>query len=126
MAISNMPNNGTPRWRPMSRRGWANCRCRAIDVGLVIKVLEPIWTTKPETASRVRGRIEAVLDWARARGLRQDENPARWKGLLDKLLPSQSRVRAIKHHAALAYAEIPSFMPELRHRPGWRLAPWSS
>ncbi len=62
-----------------------------VDTGFVLKALEPIWTMKPETASRVRGRIEAVLDWATARGYRQGENPARWRGHLDKLLPSRFR-----------------------------------
>jgi integrase len=88
----------------------------AIDTVLVLKCLEPIWSSKPETASRVRGRIETVLNWATARGLRQGDNPARWRGHLDKLLPPRSRVRAIQHHAALPYAEIPAFMGELRAR----------
>jgi integrase len=91
---------------------------RAIDVGLVIRALEPIWNTKPETASRVRGRIEAVLDWAAAQRLRDAENPARWKGRLDKLLPRRSKVRAVRHHAALPYDKIGSFMLELRERKG--------
>jgi integrase len=91
---------------------------RAIDVGLVIKALEPIWSTKPETASRVRGRIEAVLDWAAARNFRDADNPARWKGRLDKLLPRRSKVRAVKHHAALPYDDIGSFMLDLREREG--------
>jgi integrase len=91
---------------------------RAIDVGLVTKALEPIWATKPETASRVRGRIEAVLDWAAARGLRDADNPARWKGRLDKLLPRRSKVRAVAHHAALAFPEIGAFMRDLRDRDG--------
>jgi integrase len=95
-----------------------NLAVRAIDVGLVIKALEPIWSTKPETASRVRGRIEAVLDWAAARGFRDGDNPARWKGRLDKLLPRPSKVRAVEHHAALPYDEISSFMVELREREG--------
>ena len=91
---------------------------QAVDVGLVIKVLEPIWSTKPETASRVRGRIEAVLDWAAARGFRDADNPARWKGRLDKLLPRPSKVRAVQHHAALPYPEIGAFIQRLRERPG--------
>ena len=91
---------------------------RAIDVGLVIKALEPIWSAKPETASRVRGRIEAVLDWAAARGFRDADNPARWKGRLDKLLPRRSKVRAVEHHAALPYDKVGSFMVELREREG--------
>ncbi len=85
-----------------------------VDTGFVLKALEPIWTMKPETASRVRGRIEAVLDWATARGYRQGENPARWRGHLDKLLPSRFKVARVKHHPALPYAEIGAFMPCLR------------
>jgi integrase len=87
-----------------------------IDVGLVMKVLEPIWTKKPETASRVRGRIEAVLDWAAARGYRQGENPARWRGHLENLLPKKTKVRRVEHHAALPYAEIAAFMAALRQQ----------
>jgi integrase len=88
----------------------------AIDTGLVMRVLEPIWAIKPTTASRLRGRIENVLDWAKVRGYRQGENPARWKGHLDHLLPSKSKVQAIEHHLALPYAEIGAFMAELRRR----------
>jgi integrase len=87
---------------------------QAVDVGLVMKALEPIWTQKPETASRIRGRIESVLDWATARGYRQGENPARWRGHLENLLPKKSKVRRVEHHAALPYEEISSFMAELR------------
>ena len=85
----------------------------AVDTTLVAKALEPIWGTKPETASRVRGRIESVLDWARARGYRSGENPARWRGHLDNLLPKRRNVRRVEHHAALPYAEIGDFMIEL-------------
>jgi integrase len=91
---------------------------QAIDVALVMKAVEPIWTVKPETAGRVRGRIEAVLDWATARGYRQGENPARWKGHLENLLPKKSKVRRVEHHAALPYAEIAEFMAELRKQEG--------
>src|SRR5262249_9254527 len=77
---------------------------QAIDTALVTKAIEPIWTTKPETAGRVRGRIESILDWATARGFRTGENPARWRGHLDKLLPKRSKVRRVEHHAALPYA----------------------
>jgi integrase len=90
----------------------------AVDVGLVMKAIEPIWTEKPETASRVRGRIESVLDWATARGYRQGENPARWKGHLENLLPARSKVRRVEHHAALPYAEIADFMAGLRQQEG--------
>lgn len=89
---------------------------QAIDVGLVTKALEPIWSTKPETASRVRGRIEAILDWAKVRGYRTGENPARWRGHLDHLLPARTKVRKVEHHAALPYREIGAFIAALRER----------
>ncbi|VBP19593.1 Integrase [Burkholderia pseudomallei] len=90
----------------------------AIDTTLVMKVLEPIWTTKTETASRIRGRIESVLDWATVHGYRVGENPARLKGHLDKLLPKRSRVQKVEHHPALRYADLPDFMNELRAAEG--------
>ncbi len=90
----------------------------AIDTGLVLKVLEPIWATKSETASRVRGRIEAILDWAKARGYREGENPARWRGHLDKLLPAVTKVRKVEHHPALPYGQVAEFMIELRQLTG--------
>jgi integrase len=86
----------------------------AVDTALVIKVLEPIWATKPETASRLRGRIESVLSWATVRGYRQGANPAIWRGHLSLLLPKPSKVHKVKHFAALAYDEVPAFMRELR------------
>jgi integrase len=91
---------------------------QAIDTGLIMKAVEPIWTVKPETASRVRGRIESILDWATARGFRTGENPARWRGHLENLLPSSRKVRRIEHHAALPYSEIAAFMIELRQLDG--------
>jgi integrase len=91
---------------------------QSIDVGLVMKVVEPLWAAKAETASRVRGRIEAVLDWATAREYRDRENPARWKGHLENLLPKKSKVRTVEHHAALPYVEIAAFMTELREQEG--------
>ena len=91
---------------------------QAVDTGLVLKVLEPIWTAKPETASRVRGRIESILDFAKVRGYRDGENPARWRGHLDKLLPARSKVREVEHHAALPYAELPAFLASLREQEG--------
>jgi integrase len=90
----------------------------AIDTGLVIRVLEPIWNSKNETASRVRGRIESILDWAKVSGLRTGENPARWKGHLDHLLAARSKVAAVEHHAALAYRELPAFMAEIERQSG--------
>lgn len=89
-----------------------------VDTALVMKALEAIWTTKPETATRVRGRIESILDWATARGYRQGENPARWRGHLDKLLPARSKVAKVKHHAALPYTEVGAFMAKLRPMEG--------
>jgi integrase len=87
-----------------------------VGVGLVMKAIEPIWTVKPETAGRVRGRIERILDWAKVRGYRDGENPARWQGHLDHLLPARGKVRRVKHHAALPYPDIPAFVTELRGR----------
>jgi integrase len=91
---------------------------QAIDTALVLKVLEPIWTAKPETAGRVRGRIESILDWATAREYRQGENPARWRGHLDKLLPARGKVRKVEHHAALPYGELAGFLVALREQEG--------
>jgi integrase len=89
----------------------------AIDTRLVTKVLEPIWSAMPETAGRIRGRTEAVLDWAKARGYREGENPARWRGHLDKLLPSPRKVRRVEHFTALPYTEVGTFLVALRDRP---------
>jgi integrase len=91
---------------------------QAIDTALVMAVLEPIWSTKSETASRVRGRIESVISAAKARGEYQGENPARWKGHLDNLLPKPSKVRKVENQPALAYGELPAFVQELRAREG--------
>jgi integrase len=87
---------------------------QAIDTALVMRVLEPIWTAHTETASRVRGRIESVLDWAKVRGYRDGENPARWKGHLDHLLAPRSKVQKVRHLAAMPHAELPAFMTALR------------
>ena len=81
----------------------------------VLSVLKPIWTEKPETASRVRGRIEKVLDAAKAKGFRAGENPARWRGHLDHLLPRPSKLTR-GHHAAMPYEEVPAFIASLRER----------
>jgi integrase len=89
---------------------------QSIDTALVLKALEPIWTVKSETASRVRQRIESVLDWAKVRGYRDGENPARWRGHLDKLLPARSRFHEVEHHAALPYFALPAFLTSLRTR----------
>jgi integrase len=90
----------------------------AIEVAHVMQVLEPIWKTKPETASRVRGRVEAILGWATVRGYRRGDNPAQWRDRLVNLLPSPKKVRAVEHHAALPYAELGAFMATLRQQEG--------
>lgn len=87
-----------------------------IDIGHVTKILEPIWTVKTETASRVRGRIESILDWATVRGHRQGDNPARWRGHLEKVLPAKAKVSKVRHMPAMPYADVPAFMAELRAR----------
>ncbi len=85
-----------------------------IDTDLVMQVLDPIWHTKTETASRVRGRIENILSWAIVRGYRAGPNPALWRGHLSILLPQRSKVQAIRHYPALPYADICSFMQQLQ------------
>lgn len=89
-----------------------------VDTALVVKALAPIWNTKNETASRVRGRIESILGWATVSGHRQGDNPARWRDHLDKLLPKPSSVQKPEHHAALPHAEIGEFFAVLESRPG--------
>jgi integrase len=89
---------------------------QAVDTALVQKVLGPIWNEKPETARRLRGRIEKVLDYAKALGLRSGENPARWRGHLDVVLTKRAKEQ--QHHAALPYAEIGDFMGSLRAEEG--------
>jgi integrase len=118
-----------PAWRnPKHRQQWRNTldtyaypvfgsvSVADVDVGMVMKVIEPLWAAKRETAGRLRGRIEAVLDWAKARGFRDGENPARWRGHLSNLLPARSKAQAVKHHAALPYEQLPAFMADLRSR----------
>jgi len=87
---------------------------QSIDTGLVMKVLEPIWFIKTETASRVRQRIENILDWAKVRGYRVGENPALWRGHLDKLLPKRTKVQKVKHFKAMSYSDIPEYFRSLR------------
>lgn len=120
-----------PSWRnPKHAQQWENTletyaypvmgetSVQAINTELVMKVLDAIWTKKPETASRLRGRIEAVLDWAAARGYRRGENPARWRGHVANLLPRQSKVRKVQHHPALPYDDIPALVEDLRKQAG--------
>jgi integrase len=93
-----------------------------VDVSAVCAALAPIWLKKPETAMRLRGRIERILDAAKVQGLRDGENPARWKGNLEHLMPGQPAKRTrVRHHPALPYAEVPGFLEELSSMEG--LAP---
>ena len=120
-----------PSWRNArhARQWWASLERHvlpqigalpvgSLDTALVLKVLEPLWTTRTETATRLRGRIEAVLDWAKVRGHRSGDNPARWRGHLDHLLPARSKVQPVVHHAALPYADLPAFMGLLKGKEG--------
>lgn len=85
----------------------------SIALDEVLRILRPIWTAKPETASRLRGRIEAVLDFAAVHSWRQGENPARWTGYLDQILPAKAKVRAVAHHAALPWQDVPAAIAKL-------------
>jgi integrase len=89
-----------------------------IEINHIVKILEPIWLTKNETASRVRQRIESVIDWATASGFRQGDNPARLKGNIDTLLPKSSKVKVVKHHKALSFKVAGGFMHDLRKQQG--------
>jgi integrase len=120
----------SPSWRnPKHRQQWTNSLrdyafpifgklpVADIDTSLVLKALEPIWAKKPETARRVRCRIESVLDWAKTREYRKGENPARWRGHLGNLLPARGK-SPVKHHPALPYADMQAFMVKLREEKG--------
>lgn len=89
-----------------------------VDLDLVLKIIEPIWTTKTETADRLRSRIERVLDWARVRGYREGENPARWRGHLENLLVRPSKLNKVVHHPSLPYAEVADFVAQIKCQPG--------
>jgi len=89
-----------------------------IDVGLVIGVLERIWLEKHETATRLRGRIEAILDWVAVRGYRKGDNPARWRGHLQKALPTIKKSLRVRHHPALPFKDVPDFMQKLAKQDG--------
>ena len=97
-----------PMPQPLASGECSTIRLKLLKVTVRIK----------ETASRVRGRIESVLDWATVRGYRKGDNPARWRGHLESLLPGPSKVRRVEHHAALPYSEIGAFMAELRQQQG--------
>lgn len=90
----------------------------AVDTALVVKVLQPIWSEKTETATRLRGRIESILDWATVSKFRVGENPARWRGHLDNLLADPGKMNRVVHHAALPWQEIGTFMSDLKKREG--------
>lgn len=120
-----------PGWKnPKHAQQWANTlsqyvyphfgdiHVKDVDTALITKCLGEIWLTKNETAGRVRGRIESVLDWAKVNGHRQGDNPAQWRGHLDKLLVSPSKVQKTEHHSALPYAETPMFLAQLRRQDG--------
>jgi Arm DNA-binding domain len=89
-----------------------------VDTAAVDRVLQPIWNATPRMARRVRARIESILDWAKAHNYRKGENPARWRGHLDKILPNPEMVKKTEHHAAMAYDLIPGFLAALRKRDG--------
>jgi len=89
-----------------------------VDTGLIVRVLKPIWSTKSETARRLRARIESVLDSAATLGYRGGENPARWRGHLEHLLPKLNKAAKVEHHPALPFTEVPAFLVEIRKREG--------
>nr|WP_281721292.1 site-specific integrase [Nitrosomonas nitrosa] len=97
---------------------FGNVPVNEVNRHLVLRVIEPIWKTKTETANRIRSRIERILDWAKARELRSGENPARWRGALSHVLPPRRTAQRVKHHPALPYKEMPTFMAALRKRNG--------
>jgi integrase len=89
-----------------------------VDVTLVTKALDPIWSVMPTTASRIRGRIEVILDWATVRGYRSGENPAVWRGRLTHVYPARSELHKVEHHAAMPYGDVGAFLVSLRKREG--------
>jgi integrase len=95
---------------------FGNLPVAAVDLPLIMKALKPIWTTKPETAGRVRGRIESVLSYATVHAYRQGDNPARWRGHLDQILPAKAKVSTVKHHKAMPFNEISAFLKLLREK----------
>lgn len=120
-----------PEWRnPKHLQQWTNTLAqyadpvigdmlvRDVQLPHVMRIIEPIWRTKTETAKRLRGRLEAVLDWATVRGYRTGDNPARWRGHLDKLLPAPNKVAKREHHEAVPIDDLAGFLAELRAKPG--------
>ena len=138
---SGEPRSGKPLngFIAANKAGWRNAKHRAqwgstlatyayphmgdlpladVETEHVLAALQPIWITKPETAARVRGRIEAVLDYAKATGLRTGDNPARWRGHLSNTLPARGKVAPVQHHAALPWQDVGTFMAALQRQPG--------
>lgn len=113
-----------PKHRQQWRQTLGKDYCREISatpvseitLADVLAVLKPIWTDKPETASRIRGRIERVLNYAKAHGWRVGENPALWRGNLDNVLPKRDKRKTVKHHAAMPYGDVPAFIEKIRQR----------
>jgi len=89
-----------------------------IDTNHMLEILLPIWADKTETANRIRGRIESILDWAKVKKFRTGDNPAQWKGNLEIMLPARQKVKKTVHHPAMPYKEIPEFFKQLRERDG--------
>ena len=116
--------SGKARWPPTPIRA-RQPGCGGIDRAAVLDVLEPIWTRAPETASRLRGRIEIVLDYAAAKGWRTDANPARWRDLRHDL-PAPKKVKPVVNQPALPWQQMPAFMAELRAARRRRRERWSS
>jgi integrase len=124
----------SPGWVPDHRERWrqtladyaspviGSIDLKGIGTEDILRVLTPLWTSKPESASRLRGRLENVLDWAKVKGLRSGENPARWRGHLDHLLAKKKKVHQVTHRPALAYSEVAEFMKALRERESIRSA----
>jgi integrase len=117
-AIRSIGSSGLPSLKTYAYPLLGRLPVALIDTDLVLQVLEPIWKQKPETASRVRARIETILDWAKVKGFREGENPARWRGHLNQLLLSKRKVRTVRHHPSVPYKQIPTLMTDLRERDG--------
>ena len=119
----------TAAWRPATATQWKKTLSLhvlpvigalpvpSIDTAAVMRVLTPLWSTKTETASSIRARIESILDWAKVAGHRDGDNPARWDGHLEQMLPRKAKVAPVQGHAALAWAALPAFMVTLRQHP---------
>lgn len=108
------------QWRRTLKETCSSIRSKPVaDLGTddVLSILQPIWQKTPETASRVRGRIESVLDFSKSKHWRTGENPARWRGHLENILPKRDKAKTVVHRPAMPYSEVPSFIAKLRERP---------